>query len=197
MKEKSKKSTFIIIGVLCGLIVCLSVAFATLSATLYVNFGNVTQNQLTWAVAFDTTGSPKSATAGGTSATGRTCGTATLAATQVTIGDTQLSKPGDKCTWALTVKNTGGIDATLASVTPSAPTGVSCTPSGASTVCGNITYKLTTDAAGSTLLTTGGTLAKSTGTQNMYLVAEYTGTDVVGTAVTQTGAKFTLVYNQK
>ena len=63
-------------------------------------------------------------------------------------------------------------------------------------VCGNITYKLTTDSTGNTLLTTGGTLAKTSGTQNIYLVIKYTGTELVSSDVSQNNGGFTLVYNQ-
>ena len=62
-------------------------------------------------------------------------------------------------------------------------------------VCGNITYKLTTDDVGTTLLTANASLetAKS---QTVYLSATYTGTGLQSEAVTQSGAGFTLVYNQ-
>ena len=194
--EKNKKGSYIIMGVLSVMILGLSIAFAALSATLNINFGNVNQTTQTWNVQFNDSAASVTASEGGTSATGRVCGTASVSATQVTVADTQLSKPGDKCTWALKVENKGSIDATLTSVTPTAPTSVSCTPSGASMVCGNITYKITTDPAGTTLLTSGGTLGNTTGTLPIYLIAEYTGDGETMSAVTQTGAKFTLLYDQ-
>ena len=61
--------------------------------------------------------------------------------------------------------------------------------------CGDITYKITTDTTGSTLLAVNSTIAAS-GSQIVYLQAIYTSDTVSGTAVNQTGAKFTLVYNQ-
>ena len=63
-------------------------------------------------------------------------------------------------------------------------------------VCGNITYKITTDPAGTTLLTSGGTLGNTTGTLPIYLIAEYTGDGETMSAVTQSGAQFTLLYDQ-
>ena len=194
--EKNKKGSYIIMGVLSVMILGLSIAFAALSATLNINFGNVNQTVQTWNVHFDTTNSSVSATEGGTSATGRTCGIATVNAKEVTVGDTELSKPDDKCTWALTILNTGTIDAKLTSITPVSPTSVSCTTSGASMVCGNITYKLTTDAAGTTLLTSGGTLVNTNGSLGVYLIAEYTGSGQTMSENTQNGAKFTLLYDQ-
>ena len=195
--NKNNKGIYAVIGCLFVAVIALSIAYAALSANLDITFGTVTQNVLTWNVGFRTSPSSVTGTAGGTSATGRSCGTATVARKQVTVAATELSKPGDKCTWALTVKNTGSIDAVLTSITPTAPTSVACSPmANASMVCGNITYKLTTDAAGTTLLTSGGTLGHTTGSLDVYLVAEYTGADVTDTTVQHSGAKFELLYEQ-
>ena len=193
---KNKKVMYVVLGVLCFAIVALSVAFAALSATLNINFGTVTQSQQSWDVHFKT--EEITAAEAGTSATGRVCGTVSAGGATATVGATTLSKPGDKCTWKLTVQNTGTIDAALDTITPSAATGtgVTCTIGTASMVCGNITYKLTSDAAGTTALTTGRTLAHTSGEDEMYLVAEYTGTEINNSAVEQNDAKFTLVYNQ-
>lgn len=194
MKGNNQKSAYVLLGVLSIMIIGLSIAFAALSSTLNITFGNVTQSAESWNIAFKT-GTGVAGTAKGTSTTGRTCGTANITATTATIADTTLSKPGDSCTWPLTVENKGTIDATLATITPTAPTSVTCTNSGASMVCGNITYKITTDENAATLLKTGGKLAKS-GTQQIYLTATYTGSTLSATKVVQSGAKFSLVYNQ-
>ena len=193
---KNNQSLHLVLAVALVLLVGVSIAYAALSTTLNITFGKITQNALTWNVAFNPTGTVN-ATAAGTSDTGRTCGAATVAATTVTVADTSLSKPGDKCTWALTVKNSGTVGAKLNTITPTAPSGTTCgTASGGNLVCGNITYNLTTDASGGTVLTTGGALAAG-GTQTIYLVAKYTPTNAVqSTAITQTGAKFALVYGQ-
>ena len=194
-QKKNQKQLLTIVGAVVLLIVGISVVYAALSSTLNITVGSVTQSEMSWNVAFQT--GTVNATPGGTSATGRVCGAATVTADTVTVAATTLSKPEDSCTYALTVKNTGSLDATLATITQVTPSGVSCTKSGASMVCGNITYKLTTDASGETLLTTGGTLAKTNGTQSLYLVLKYTGTTTNNAAVDQTAGGFTLVYNQK
>ena len=62
-------------------------------------------------------------------------------------------------------------------------------------VCGNITYKLTTDAAGQSLLGTNNVLANTTGTLDVYLTAEYTGTSTGSDGVQNSGG-FTLNYVQ-
>lgn len=192
---KDHKNAYLSIAALVVAVIGLSVAYAALSATLNVNFGNVSQSAMTWNVGFQT--GNVTGTASGTSTTGLTCGTATVTADTATIGNTTLSKPGDTCTYALTIQNTGSIDANLATITPTTPTGITCSPAtGGNMVCGNMTYKLTTDAAGSTILTNNRVLSANTGTLPVYLVVSYTGGDVNDSAVTQAGAAFTLVYNQ-
>lgn len=191
-----KKYQIALIAVIVMLIM-ITTAYAALSTTLNITTNSVTQNVLTWNVGF--TGSSATATAAGTSATGRSCGTATITATSVTVADTTLSKPDDKCTYTLTIKNNGTIPAKLSNITPTNPTGngVTCgTSSGATMVCGNITYKLTTNSGGTTALTTGGVLDPAA-TRTIYLVVSYTGSGVNSSAITQTGAKFSIKYDQE
>ena len=190
----SKEKVSIVVLLLVVAVFGISVVYAALSSTLSVTTGTVTQSTLSWSVGFNP--GTVTGTAGGTSATGRSCGNATVTATTVTVADTTLSKPDDSCTYALVIKNTGGIDATLSNITAVSPTSVSCTNSGASMVCGNITYKLTTDPAGQTLLATGGTLAKTSGTRTIYLVVKFTGSSMVSSAITHNNGGFTLVYSQ-
>lgn len=194
--EQERKRLYIIMCTLAVAVVGLSIAYAALSTQLSITMSSVQNNtNITWEVGF--VPGTVNATADGTSATGRSCGAATVTADTVTVASTQLSKPDDSCTYALTIKNTGTIAATLASINPQVPSGITCNPaSGSNMVCGNITYKLTTDAAGSTALTAGGTLAASTGTLPVYLVVKYTGTSLSSTQVTHTNPGFTLTYNQ-
>ena len=197
--EKNKKGSYIIMGVLSVMILGLSIAFAALSATLNINFGNVNQTVQTWNVGFDTTGSPKAATASGSSATGRTCGAATITATTVTIANTELSKPDDACRWDLVIKNSGTINAKITGITATNPTGtgVSCTGSGAQIVCGNITYTLAKNTGGSTLLSTSDTIPATTGnTLNVYLIAKYTSNTPAAEAKTQQNASFKITVGQ-
>ncbi len=195
MKIKNEKKTYVLIAVLTGLVISLGIAYAALSQTLDITFGNVTQNAQTWKIGFVTQSAAAATTTGGTSATGRTCGTVTTTSTTATITDTTLSKPDDKCIWKLQVKNSGNIGATLSDLKAVQPESTTCTVSGGSMVCGNITYKLTTDEAGSTLYKKGTALAVGA-TKDLYLVAQFTGS-ISSTKVTQSAAGFTLVYGQK
>lgn len=193
---KNNKSLYIIVGILIISLITLSIAFAALSTNLNINFGNVNQSAQTWNVAF--TGSSVAGTASGSASTaGRSCGTATVTATQVNVGDTQLSKPDDKCQWVLTVKNNGSISAKLSTITANKGNNTcnigGTTGSQTSMVCGNITYTLTSD--GTTALPINTSLAANA-TQTVYVTAKYTGTGVNTTAVTQSGLSFVLGYTQ-
>lgn len=189
-----RRNMYILVLALVVIIGGLSLAYAALSATLNVQFGDITQNALTWNVGFQETS--VTPTAAGTSATGRSCGNATVTASTVTVSATTLSKPDDKCTYALTIKNSGTIAATLNSITPKNPNSTSCsTSNGATMVCGNLTYKLTTDSAGSQLLGTNRLLAIG-GSLPVYLIVSYTGTGLNTTNNTQSGAAFALSYTQ-
>ncbi len=191
---KNRKTLTVVLAIVSVLVLGIVVAYAALSTALNVSFSGISQNALTWNVGFQ--GSSASGTAAGTSSTGRSCGTATITSSTVSVASTTLSKPGDKCTYTLTIKNSGTIAATLSSITPTKPTSTTCaTASGATMVCGNITYKLTSDSGGSTALVTNKTLAAGA-SSTVYLVASYTGTGLNSSAVTQSGAKFAINYAQ-
>ena len=137
------------------LLLGVAIAYALLSTTLNVTVNTVTQSVQTWNIAFGATS--YTPTKIGSSDTGRTCGTASVSGTVLTVAATTLSKPGDGCRYALTVKNSGTIGAILNSITQTNPSGNgagTCTASNnnATLTCGNITYKFTTDTAGNTSL---------------------------------------------
>lgn len=177
-------------------VVGISVAYAALSTTLTVTVNKVTQNKLTWSVAF-VEGTITPTTTEGTGTTGRSCGSVTTSGVTATLADTTLSKPEDGCIYKLQVKNSGGIAAKLGTVTPTKPSSTTCgTASGANMVCGNITYKLTTDSAGSTVISSSNFTVGAGATKDLYLVVRYTGTSLASSAITQSGASFSLPFNQ-
>lgn len=195
---RNRKFFYAILLVIFVLILAIVVAYAALSATLNISFNTVTQNKLTWSIGFDGgTTTTFTANVDGTSMTGLSCGYADIVSTNsIYISSTTMSKPGDKCTYALKIKNSGSIGAKLSSITPTRPSGISCsTASGGRMVCGNITYKLATTSAGTTTLTTGTTIPANT-TSSIYLIVEYTGTTLNSSAVTHSGASFSLNYAQ-
>ncbi len=191
--DNERKRLYIIMCTLAVAVVGLSIAYAALSTTLTITMNSVSNSDIVWAVGFEP--GTVNATAGGTSATGRTCGAATVTEASVSVANTILSKPDDSCTYALVIKNSGTIGAKLTGVTATAPTSTTCTNNGASLVCGNITYKLATNNTGSPLLATNSTIAAG-GSQNVYLIVSYTCSELNNSAVTQAGASFSLVYSQ-
>lgn len=200
MEKESKNSNrnLFVVAVLCTLLLGVTMAYAVLSQQLNITMESVTQNSLTWNVGFDTSTTVSPVKTGSASAS---CGAANVTANNVSItGSTVLLAPGDKCTYHLKIKNTGSIDANLASITPTSPTstdtGMTCTANTSSIVCDNISYLLTTDAAGTSPLTTGLTLAHTSGTLDVYLVASFTGESQTASDQVQTSASFQLVYNQ-
>lgn len=193
--KNERKSLFVIVTILTVAVLGLSIAYAALSTTLTARFASVGTDSLKWEVGFvEGTVAP---TSSGSSDVGRACGNASVTKSNVTVDETTLSKPGDTCTYALTIKNTGTIDANLASINPTQPTGATCSvASGAQMVCGNYTYKITTDSARETLLTPNKMLAKESGTLPVYLSVSYTGSELDSSSVSLAGATFTLTYNQ-
>lgn len=192
--NKDRKSMYISIIALIVAVLGVTIGYAVLSTTLNINFGNVTQNAMTWDVGF--VGTSVEGVSDGTSNTGRSCGTASVTSSTVTLATTSLSKPGDKCTYPLKIKNNGGIVAKLTAITPKSPTDISCTSTEASMVCGNITYKLASDADGTTSLPINTTLDVEE-EKTAYLVVSYTGTTLNSENITQSNGGFTLTYNQK
>ena len=178
------------------LVTSVGIAYALLSTTLNVTISSVTQSAMTWDIKF--VGTP-TVSSGGTSATGRTCGAATIdtGSLGVTVASTTLSKPADKCIYTLQIKNSGTVAAKLGSIGFTGPTeATSCTSDGAQKQCGNITYTLATNNTGTNLLAVNSTLAADE-TKTVYLIMEYTGEELNETAVTHTGSKFTLGYVQQ
>lgn len=84
----------------------------------------------------------------------------------------------------------------VTNITATKPSSTTCTVDGAGMVCGNITYKLKPDIVKSDVYSLNSVI-ESNKTQDLYLVAAYTGDTVNTTAVTQSSAAFTLVFGQK
>lgn len=188
--SKERKFMYISILTLVIIVACLSIAYAVLRTTISIKFGKVTQESLTWDIGFqdgDVVGE-----AFGTSTTGRSCGNATVTKDSVTISNTTLSKPDDRCVYALVVENYGGIVARLGSITPVTPSNVACDFSIESRMaCGNLTYKLAMDVDGKTTLDTSQIIGINQ-KRTVYLVVSYTGMDVSSVPINQSRAGFIL-----
>ena len=192
-EEKRNNSSVIIVAFLCAALFGIAVAYAALGASLEITFNRLSQDTLTWNVGFE----PGVITGAKTGSTNAVCGDATATANTVTVADTTLTTLHDKCVYHLTIKNTGSVAANLETISAKTPQSVSCNTSTISQmVCGNTTYKLTTDSAGQTLLGTGNVLAATNGSLDVYLTVEYTGETTGGSNVDQINGGFNLIYKQ-
>ncbi len=192
MRAKNREMMLLIIAILVVFVIGLSVVYASLSQNLTVKFGNVIQESAKWGVKFQ-----------GTSVTGSktgsaTCGTATISnSTTVTVAKTTLTKPGDKCSYALTLENSGTIAAKISEVTPTRPSGITCaTASGPTLVCGLATYKLRYDSATSSTQPAVGNTLNGGATKTLYLTIEFSGSTTSSSDVTHSGFGFTIKYEQ-
>lgn len=175
--ESERKSKGIIIGVLCAVIVFMSIGFAALSAQLTIS-GNATISD-TWNVQITNIEKKESST--GAEETSQPTFTATTANFNVS-----LKEPGDYAIYTVTVKNTGSLDAVLTRITENEGAG------------GSAAIKYTvTPAAGSEQ---GSDLPKTTGTHTFDVKVEYLSTAVGENAPEANASKsltVTLDYNQK
>lgn len=175
--ESERKSKGIIIGVLCAVIVFMSIGFAALSSQLTIR-GNATISD-TWNVQIASITKKEGST--GVTETSQPTHTATTANFNVS-----LKEPGDYAIYTVTVKNTGSLDAVLTRITETEGEG------------GSAAIKYTvTPAAGSEQ---GSDLPKTTGTHTFDVKVEYLSTAVGENAPEANASKsltVTLDYNQK
>ncbi len=194
MKLQKRKNMILIISSLVIAIISLTIVYAALSTNLKVTASNVTQNVASWNVGFAPATIAGKVYQSTTSTTEMNCGSATVESGLVTVGATTLSKPGDQCEWGpITVQNNGTIDAKLTSIITTAPSGVSCTGNNSGKlICGNITYWLYISGKVVPL----DTIVKAGGTYVFNIYAEYSGSSLNSSKVTQTGVSFSLTWSQ-
>ena len=111
IKRNNQKKLFSIVGAILLVLAGITIAYAALSATLNITINKVTQNAQTWNVQFDTTAVTPTVTG-----SGATCPAVTPTALAVAVGNVVLDYPGDQCTYALKIKNTGTIAAKLSNI---------------------------------------------------------------------------------
>ncbi len=179
-----------------GLTLAVGIGYSALSTNLYVSTNRVNVNALTWNVGFqsETVSGVASATNSDTSY--MQCGTVTSNASQVTGVRAILSDVGDKCSYTLHIVNSGGIGAKITSISTTSPEGYSCTTTGSTMVCGNITYKLRyTSSSSNSLLAVNNTFGIGT-TTAVYLTIEYSGSTAAADDFEQNNFGYTIVFGQ-
>ncbi len=181
------------------LVAVTSIAFAALSKTLNISANRVTQSAQTWNIGFETGTVNGVLTA--TDPRMATCGAATVTSDTISGINVILENIGDKCAYTFNLKNNGTIGGKLTNLVVTKPTSTSCSTSGSTMVCGNITYKLRYDTATSnTLVALNDTIAPKSGstptTKIVVLTAEYTGSSLATDDFQQKGFAYTLTYSQ-
>ena len=179
---------------LCLTFIGLGIAYAALSATLKTNTSPVTADSLTWNIGF--LSETVSGVASGSDTSYMQCGTVTANASQVSGVRAILSDVGDKCSYTLHIVNNGDIGAKITSISTTNPTGYTCTTTGSTMVCGDITYKLRyTSSSSSTYLAVNNTFAAPSNTA-VYLTVEYTGSTAAADDFEQNNFGYTIVFGQ-
>ncbi len=192
---------------LCVAVLCLSVAYATLSASLKIS-GTATVEKANWQIELEKAGT------GYETAGTATVNTYTLTENSTTVSDLEvtLKKPGDKATITLNAVNKGDIAAELTSITK---LGVSCEGTGAfaeddaQLICGtdgdgsngNLDFSVTYggDDVTAGTLPTDKKLPATTGTKPINIVIEYNVTKTTklpADEVTVTLSDLAFVYGQ-
>ncbi len=194
--EKSKN--YIVFGILALVVslVAVSLAYAGFTQTLNIN-GSGTVKSVKWDVHFANLGN------GVTTGTGSVVTAPTIKTGSTSIGDyvVQLASPGDSVSFSFDVVNAGNFAAKLSGLTIGSPSCSSSNPSEATTVCGNLTYKLY-DTTSNTEITAAdnAVIAAKTGVRHLKIVLTYKSTTTAAqlpTAdVTVSGLGVSLTYTQ-
>ena len=98
------------VGISVGLI-SLAIAFAAMSSTLNISFGNLTQQALTWDIGFQ-----EGTVAGVPNRQGLDCGSATVTKYQLTSGYPKFQSVGDMCSYTFHIINNGNIAAKISDI---------------------------------------------------------------------------------
>ena len=196
---RDKKSIIIVLIIVGVFLASVTVAYALLQTSLNVTVNSVTQQNLVWNIGFET--GTVTGVAAVNASNNVSCGTATVTATTVSGISPILSDVSDECAYTLTIKNSGDIAGQISNITIQDPTGLTCTKSGSTMVCGDITYKLRYDTATSTtLVAVGDTISPRSGTtpttKTVVLTIQYTGSTPADDDFTQSGFSYTLLFSQ-
>ena len=195
---RNKALVISLITLVIVLLLSISIGYAALSKTLTMTTNKITQNAMSWDIGFET----GTITGVATSSTGTAdCGTATATKTTISGISTTLTGAGDKCAYTFKILNNGSIGGKITAINITKPTSTTCSISGSTMVCGDITYKLHYDSATSTsLVAVNNTIAAKSGStatqKTVVLTIEYTGTTASATDYSQSGFSYKITYGQ-
>jgi len=196
MNEKKKK-IYIILFVITITVIVFSIVYAALTTSLKIKYENLAQNTSIWDVKLKK-GEINDENVITSNKDTVDCGHVTATNNSIKVDSVKLSRPGDMCSYPITVENKGEINARLAKISAFSPVNISCDSKfDGELICGNIVYRLTTDSDGKNILTAGSQrIKKIDGTANFYLVVSILEGTTNEKTVTHSGAGFTVVYAQ-
>ena len=156
---RDKKMVIILISALLVGLLSFVVAFAAMSTSINITFGDVNQSALTWDI-----GLQSGTITGVANQSGLSCGTATATTTQISGVAPVFHAVGDMCSYTFHILNNGTIPGKISAINITGPSGVSCSKSGSTMTCGSIEYKLHYDTSTSTsLVAVGNVIAAKSG----------------------------------
>lgn len=194
--NKKEKKIYIILFTISILVIGFSIVYVFFSTPLKIKYANLAHSTPTWDVKLK-----KGVTLDenvNNNSDKVDCGHVIVTNSSIKVDSVKLSRPGDMCSYPITVEDKGKVDAKLVKVSAFSPINVSCESSfDGELICGNIIYRLTTDSAGKKILTAGSQrLKKIDGVANFYLVVSVLEGTTNEKEVSHVGAGFTVVYAQ-
>lgn len=193
--EKQRETRIVAVLALLIAVVGISIGFAAMSTTLQIQ-GTAEMNPSKWKIELANLSSPQLTGAASVEVA------PTINNNGSTLSDFKivLTKPGDKVVYTFDVRNTGDIDAVLATYTKA--TRLTCVGTGATAtsdedmVCENIVYTLVYTTGGTTVMENNPLDAGQT--RNLTLTIEYPATmETVPVAkVDISGMTISFIYNQ-
>ena len=192
MKRKSYKVDIAILIVLVITIFTMSAAYAALSKTLNLTYGNAMALALNWEVYID---GSDSITA--TATNGATCDTIGVWNHEIRLQNTTFTSPNQKCTYKVPIVNDSvGYDAKIASLIFWPPDNTTCTTSNGVRTCGYATYQLCWDTSCSTNVAVNDIISEQT-TRDMYLVISSISSSTYDSSIAdQSNGGYFVVFNQ-
>lgn len=189
---RNKKAIIILISILFATGISVIIAYAALQKTLTVSMSKINQNALRFEVklsSFDTVYGIK-----GSSSDKTVCKDAKINGNMVTGMESHFFSAGESCKYSLFVTNSGQIDARISNIEFTKPSNTSCTISGSTMECEDITYTLTHQSSGNKVNV--GELLNKGGSDNIDIKVEYTGYIASDYSFEQNGFSVTITYEQ-
>ena len=202
MKKNVKIYRIVLLSLVCVIFI-MTIIYASLSSTFTINTSTVNQEYI---YNIEYTSQIYTPTVVTTSSNGISCSNAVFNSGTgiLEIGDNELSKPGDKCYWKITVKNTGLFDALLNGYYFN-PGSNTCTKYNNNNimVCGSVTYMLSSSPSEAVssrinkLSDAQRTVTADGGEMDIYIIAFYNQSDYADSETIISPVYFNLTFTQQ